>query len=70
VKDLYEAKVFTRLTPYSFSDLQALKVQTTVAALEQETGFDFETLRSVDSLSALESSRRTRFVQGPGDIII
>lgn len=67
---LFEAKVFSGLQPYSFNELQTRMIQTTIATVEAETGFDFSVLRPFDAQDALESTRRTRFLQHGGEIII
>jgi endonuclease G, mitochondrial len=70
VQALYEARAFTRLTPYTLAEMRSQHIQTTIRTIEHETGLNFSMLRDFDSVSALESTRQTRFVRGPGDIII
>jgi endonuclease G, mitochondrial len=50
--------------------MRSQHIQTTIRTIEHETGLNFSMLRDFDSVSALESTRQTRFVRGPGDIII
>jgi endonuclease G, mitochondrial len=70
VQALYEAKAFTGLTPYKFDDDRSRKIQTSIAAIEQETGLDFSTIRQFDAQGSLESTRRTRWLDRPDDIQI
>lgn len=70
VQALYEAKVFSGLTPYTLDQLGSLKVQTTVRAVEEATGLDFSAIRPFDAHGALESTRRTRWLNDPRDIFI
>lgn len=70
VQALYEAKVFSGLKPYTADELRSRRIQTTVAAVEQETGLDFGVLKRFDAQAGLESTRRTRWVRGLDDVII
>lgn len=70
VQALYEAKVFSGLKPYSVSDMRSRKIQTTVEAIEAETGLDFKLLRRFDAHGSLESTRQTRWINDIGDVII
>jgi endonuclease G len=70
IQALYEAKVFSGLNPYSFSDLQTRKIQTTIKTVENETGFNFSALRKFDTQDALESTRQTRYITQNSEIMI
>ena len=70
VKALYEAKVFKRLTPYTIQELRTNKIQTTVKTIEEETGLDFSAIRRFDAQGSLESTRRSRVISDPAEIII
>jgi endonuclease G len=70
IKALYESKVFSGLKPYTSTELQTRKIQTTIATIEQETGFNFSVLRKFDAHGALESTRQTRFIQQNSEITI
>ncbi|MGH1364664.1 MAG: DNA/RNA non-specific endonuclease [Calditrichia bacterium] len=70
LKTLYEARVFKGLKPYTTDELKTRKIQTTVEAVESETGFNFSVLRDYDALNGLESSRQARFIRYNEDIII
>lgn len=70
VRALYEAKVFSGLKPYSLDEMRERKIQTTIAAVEEETGLDFSPLRAVDAHGSLESTRRTRWISRLDDILI
>ena len=70
VKALYEAKVFKRLAPYTIQELRSNKIQTTIKTIEDETGLDFSAIRRFDAQGSLESTRRTRVISDPADIII
>lgn len=65
---LFETKVFSGLKPYSLGELQSRMIQTPIATVEQETGFDFSILRPFDAQDALESTKRTRFIHNSSDI--
>jgi endonuclease G len=67
---LFEARVFTGLQPYTLDELKTRRIQTTIATVEQETGFDFSTLRPFDAQNALESTRQTRILRNFSDINI
>ena len=70
IKALFEARVFTNLRQRTLAELQSDHIQTTIATVEEETGFDFSPLGDFDSVSALESTRHARFIFSPDDIII
>jgi endonuclease G len=70
VKALFEAQVFTNLRQNTLAQIQSRELQTTIAAVEGESGLNFSRLRPFDSLSALESTRHTRFLFSSRDIVI
>lgn len=70
VQALYEAKVFSGLKPYSVDDMRSRKIQTTIEAIEAETGLDFSLLHPFDAHGSLESTRQTRWINDIGDVII
>lgn len=70
IQALYEARVFSGLKPYTFSELQTRRIQTTITTIEKETGFNFSMLRKFDSQDALESTRKTRFLGQNSEIMI
>lgn len=70
VSALFEAKVFSGLKPYSLDEMRERKIQTTIAAVEEETGLDFSPLRPFDAHGSLESTRRTRWISRLDDILI
>jgi endonuclease G len=70
VRALYEAKVFSGLKPYTLDELRERKIQTTIAAIEEETGLDFSAIRPFDAHGSLESTRRTRWITRLDDIQI
>ncbi len=70
VKALYEAKIFSGLKPYSIDEIRSRKIQTTIAAVEEVTGLDFGQLRKFDAHGSLEATRRTRWFNRPGDLLI
>jgi endonuclease G len=70
VQALYEAKVFRALSPYTIQELRSNKIQTTVSTVEDETGLDFSAIRRFDAQGSLESSRRSRLINSPSDIMI
>jgi endonuclease G len=70
VHALYEAKVFSGLRPYTIDEMRSRKIQTTIAAIEEETGLDFGPLRKFDAHGSLESTRRTRWFNRLDDIVI
>jgi endonuclease G, mitochondrial len=45
VQALYEAKVFSGLKPYTVDEMRSRHIQTTIAAIEEETGLDFSAVR-------------------------
>ncbi len=74
VKALYEAKVFSGLTPYTNEELRSRKIQITISALEETLGamspLDFSMLKPFDAVGSLESTRQTRWLYGGDDICI
>jgi endonuclease G len=47
-----------------------MHIQTTVKAIETETGLDFSAVRPFDSQGGLESTRQTRWLNDASDVII
>lgn len=70
VQALYEAKVFSGLKPYTIDEMRKLRIQTTVAAIETETGLDFTVLRPFDVQGSLEATRQTRWITDINDVVI
>jgi endonuclease G len=70
VRALLEARVFSGLKPYSYEELLSRMIQTTIAAVEQETGFDFSAIRKYDVQGALETTRQVRFIRSGSDILL
>ena len=70
VQALYEAKVFSGLKPYTVDEMRSRHIQTTVAAVERETGLDFSVLKRLDAKGSLESTRQTHWIRDSGDITI
>ena len=70
VQALYEAKVFSGLKPYTVDEMRSRRIQTTVEAIEQETGLDFSAVRAFDAQGTLEATRRTRFLSAADDVLI
>lgn len=70
VKALYEAKVFSGLKPYSVDEMRKRKIQTTIVAIEHETGLNFSALRQFDAQGSLESTRQTRWINDINDVVI
>ncbi len=70
VQALYEAKVFSGLKPYTLDEMRTRGIQTTVATVEAETGLDFSAIRPFDSHGSLESTRQTRWLDRPEDLVI
>ncbi|MDW9378062.1 peptidase [Sinorhizobium meliloti] len=70
VQALYEAKVFSGLKPYTVDQMRKRRIQTTIAAIEAETGLDFSAVRPFDGQGALESTRQTRWISDINDVII
>ncbi|WP_234704955.1 DNA/RNA non-specific endonuclease [Sinorhizobium meliloti] len=70
IRALYEAKVFSGLKPYTVDEMRRRRIQTTIAAIESETGLDFSVLRPFDAEGSLEATRRTRWISENADIII
>ena len=59
VQALYEAKVFSGLKPYTVDEMRKRQIQTTIKAIESETGLDFSAVRPFDAQGTLESTRQT-----------
>lgn len=70
VQALYEAKVFSGLKPYTIDEMRSRRIQTTVAAIEAETGLDFARLRPFDAHGSLEATRRTQWLRAVDDVVI
>ena len=70
VRALYEAKVFSGLKPYTLDELRERKIQTTIAAIEDETELDFSAIRQFDAHGSLEATRRTRWITRLDDVQI
>ena len=70
VQALYEAKVFSGLKPYTVDEMRKRRIQTTVAAIEAETGLDFSAVRPFDAQGTLESTRQTRWISDINDVLI
>ncbi|MDX2287206.1 MAG: peptidase, partial [Hyphomicrobiaceae bacterium] len=70
VRELYEAKVFSGLKPYTLDEMRTRGIQTTIAAVEEQTGLDFSRLHPFDANGSLEATRQTRWLDRPGDLVI
>jgi len=70
VKALFEARVFTGLRPYTVDELRQRQIQTTIEAVEAESGLDFSALRAFDAHGSLESTRQTRLIASAADVLI
>jgi endonuclease G, mitochondrial len=70
VQALYEAKVFSGLKPYTVDEMRSRRIQTTIAAIETETGLDFSAARPFDAQGSLESTRQTRWINDINDVVI
>jgi endonuclease G len=70
VQALYEAKVFSGLKPYTVDEMRSRRIQTTVAAIEEQTGLDFSVLRPFDAHGSLEATRQTRWINSLDDVQI
>jgi endonuclease G len=70
VQALYEAKVFSGLKPYTVDEMRSRKIQTTIAAVEEQTGLDFSVLRPFDAHGSLEVTRQTRWINSLTDVQI
>jgi endonuclease G, mitochondrial len=70
VQALYEAKIFTGLKPYTVDEMRSRKIQTTIAAVEEQTGLDFSALKPFDAHGSLEATRQTRWINSLGDVQI
>jgi endonuclease G, mitochondrial len=67
---LNKNKAVSHLTVERRTQIQSRDLQTTIETVEEETGLNFSALRPFDSLSALESTRHTRFLFSARDIVI
>lgn len=70
VQALYEAKVFSGLKPYTLDEMRSRHIQTTVKAIQAETGLDFAAVRGIDAQGSLESTRQTRWIRDVDEIAI
>jgi endonuclease G len=70
VQALYEAKVFSGLIPYTVDEMRSRRIQTTIEAIETETGLDFSAVRAFDAHGSLESTRQTRWINDIKDVVI
>lgn len=70
VQALFEAKVFSGLKPYTIDEMRSRRIQTTVQAVEQETGLDFSMLRAIDAHGSLEATRQTRWIRSVEDVVV
>lgn len=70
VQALYEAKVFSGLKPYTIDEMRSRHIQTTITAIEEQTGLDFSVLRPFDAHGSLETTRRTRWINSLSDVQI
>jgi endonuclease G, mitochondrial len=70
VQALYEAKVFSGLKPYTVDEMRSRHIQTTIAAIEEETGLDFSAVRRFDAQGTLEATRQTRWINDINDVVI
>jgi len=70
VQALYEAKVFSGLKPYTVDEMRKRRIQTTVKAIEDETGLDFSVVRPHDAQGTLEATRQTRWINDLNDVVI
>ncbi|GJE03747.1 DNA/RNA non-specific endonuclease [Methylobacterium isbiliense] len=70
VQALYEAKVFSGLKPYTVDEMRQRGIQTTIEAVERETGLDFSAIRRFDAQGSLEVTRRTHWLRDLRDVVI
>lgn len=70
VQALYEAKVFSGLKPYTVDEMRKRRIQTTIKAIEEETGLDFSAVRPFDAQGTLESTRQTSWINDLNDVVI
>ena len=70
VQALYEAKVFSGLKPYTVDEMRSRKIQTTIAAIEEQTGLNFSALKPFDAHGSLEATRQTRWIHSLSDVQI
>ena len=69
VRALYEAQIFSALRPYTLEELKDQNIQVPISTIEEETGLNFAALRDVDTLDALEATKRVRFIRKASDIL-
>ena len=70
VQALFEAKVFTRLTPYTVDEMRQRHIQTTIQAIADVSGLDFSALLPFDAQGSLEATRQTRWISDINDVVI
>ncbi|UWU12438.1 DNA/RNA non-specific endonuclease [Sinorhizobium medicae] len=70
VQALYEAKVFSGLKSYTVDQMRKRRIQTTIAAIEEESGLNFSAVRQFDAQGTLESTRQTRWISDINDVVI
>lgn len=70
VQALYEAKVFSGLKPFTVDEMRKRRIQTTIKAVETETGLNFSAVRRFDAQGTLESTRQTRWINDLSDVVI
>ena len=70
VQALYEAKVFSGLKPYTVDEMRKRRIQTTIKAIQAESGLDFSMLLPFDAQGTLESTRQTRWISDLNDVVI
>ena len=70
VQALFEAKVFTRLTPYTVDEMRQRHIQTTIQAIADVNGLDFSALLPFDAQGSLEATRQTRWISDINDVVI
>ena len=70
VQALFEAKVFTRLTPYTVDEMRQRHIQTTIQAIADVSGLDFSAVLPFDAQGSLEATRQTRWISDINDVVI
>lgn len=70
VQALYEARIYTNLSPYTVEEMKRRRIQTTIKAVQRETGLRFAKLIPFDAHGVLESTRQTRFLDDISDVLI
>jgi endonuclease G, mitochondrial len=70
VSKLFEAKVFSGLKAYTVDEMRRRHIQTTIAAIEEETGLDFSQIRRFDAQGSLEATRQVRWINNIRDVMI